>query len=91
MPPLEGVSFVLITFIVPPLKESLVLSVKFHSASLCGEILCFLVFVPPFTGRVSFVYSASLGERVEFMCYLLQPFLFSSWNGVSFVLIKSSY
>ena len=58
-----------------------------HSASVKGEILSLLVIVP-FTGRTSFVYSASLGDRVEFICYLLQPFLFSSWSGVSFVLIK---
>ena len=43
--------------------------------------------VPPLSVRASFVYSASLGERVEFICYRSQPFLFSSWSGESFVLI----
>ena len=44
-----------------------------------------MVIVPPLSERASFVYSASLGERVEFICFT--AFLFSSWSGVSFVLI----
>ena len=63
------------SFIVPPLKESLVFS----------------FIVPPLVERFVFLsVRASLkpGERVQFICYLLQPFLFSSWSGVSFVLIN---
>ena len=61
----------MISFIVPPFVES------FMFISDCT----------PFIGRAPFVYSASLGECVKFICYRLQPFLFSSWSGESFVVI----
>ena len=61
----------------------------FHSASVIGEIkdnlvppfvesFVLLVIVPLLSERASFVYSASLGERVKFICNRSQPFLFSS-------------
>ena len=42
----------------------------------------------PLIVRASFVYSASLGERVKFICYRFTAFLFSSWSGGGFVLIS---
>jgi len=34
------------------------------------------------------LFTASLGERVKFICYRFTAFLFSSWSGVGFVLIS---